>query len=57
MVTISKRVTGKGDVRYRVQVRLRGYPERRATFEARLAGELDEWRHAEAADGASSRPS
>jgi integrase len=33
MATISKRVTGKGEVRYRVQVRLKGYPERRGTFE------------------------
>jgi integrase len=33
MATITKRVTGKGEVRYRVQVRLRGYPTRHATFE------------------------
>jgi integrase len=33
MATISKRVTDQGEVHYRVQVRLKGYPERRATFE------------------------
>jgi integrase len=33
MATISKRVTGKGELRYRVQVRFKGYPERHATFE------------------------
>jgi integrase len=32
MATITKRVTGKGEVRYRVQVRLQGYPKRHATF-------------------------
>ena len=32
MATITKRVTGKGEVRYRVQVRLRGLPVRHATF-------------------------
>jgi integrase len=33
MATITKRVTGKGEARYRVQVRLKGLPQRWATFE------------------------
>src|SRR5258707_12255210 len=35
MPTISKRVTSKGKVHYRVQVRLKGYPVRMGTFETK----------------------
>jgi integrase len=35
MPTISKRVTSKGKVHYRVQVRLKGYPVRMSTFDTK----------------------
>ena len=41
MATISKRVTSKGKAHYRVQVRLKGYPERTETFDTKK--EAEDW--------------